>query len=275
MPDHSGPTNDEIASVLEEIASLLQDQGENPHRIRAYTLAADSIRSEEKSVANRFHKGGEEAIRSIRGVGEAISGLLAEYIEHGRSSTLEDLRSEVDPTEVFQQIPGVGEELAGRIVEELGIRSLEELELAAHDGRLEKLEGFGPDRVEAIKDILGQRLRYRRKKRKEPEDTPSKELLLQIDREYREKAEEGRLRTIAPKRFNPEGKAWLPVYETERDGWTFTVLFSNTAKAHEQGTTRDWVVIYYKKNGKEGQNTVITAKSGPHAGERVVAGRGR
>ena len=49
---------------------------------------------------------------------------------------------------------------------------------------------------------------------------------------YREK-------TIAPRRFNPEGNSWLPIMHTEMQGWRFTALYSNTARAHDLGKTGD------------------------------------
>jgi putative hydrolase len=98
-------------------------------------------------------------------------------------------------------------------------------------------------------------------------------LLLDVDREYSEKAGEGSLPTIAPRRFNPEGQAWLPVLHTRRDPWHFTALYSNTAMAHELGRTRDWVVIYfYDDHHQEGQHTVVTETQGPLRGRRVVRG---
>ena len=60
---------------------------------------------------------------------------------------------------------------------------------------------------------------------------------------------------------------------SERDGWSFTALYSNTARAHELGRTRDWVVIYFEHDGHEDQCTVVTEYSGPLAGKRVVRGR--
>lgn len=80
-------------------------------------------------------------------------------------------------------------------------------------------------------------------------------------------------RTIAPRRFNPDKKAWLPILHTERGPWSFTALFSNTARAHQLGTTDDWVVIYFERDGREGQCTVVTERPGPRAGRRVVRGR--
>lgn len=82
------------------------------------------------------------------------------------------------------------------------------------------------------------------------------------------------LPTIAPRRFNPERRAWLPILHTERDGWHFTALFSNTALAHELGRTGDWVIIYhYDGELEEGQHTVVTETRGPLEGKRVVRGR--
>jgi hypothetical protein len=66
-----------------------------------------------------------------------------------------------------------------------------------------------------------------------PADEPAVDVLLDVDREYRAKIGTDQLRTIAPKRFNPKGEAWLPILHTTRGKWHFTALFSNTARAHE------------------------------------------
>jgi putative hydrolase len=107
-----------------------------------------------------------------------------------------------------------------------------------------------------------------------PEDEgPSAERLLAVDAEYRGKAE-GQLPTIAPKRFNQEGTAWLPIIHSMEDGWHFTALFSNTARAHELGRTHDWVVIcFFDDHRREGQHTVVTETRGTLVGLRVVRGR--
>jgi hypothetical protein len=99
-------------------------------------------------------------------------------------------------------------------------------------------------------------------------------MLLEVDREYRERAVAGNLRKIAPRRFNPTGEAWLPILHTQRDDWHFTALFSNTARAHELAKTDDWVVFYFHTDqGPEAQRTVVTETYGPMAGRRVVRGR--
>jgi DNA polymerase (family X) len=106
-------------------------------------------------------------------------------------------------------------------------------------------------------------------------ESPSVGLILGVDAEYRKEAEAGRLKRIAPKKFNPDGKAWLPVLYTDREGWKFTVLFSNTARAHELGKTNDWVVVYYDRGFGENQCTIVTEHNGPLAGLRVIRGRGK
>jgi putative hydrolase len=96
------------------------------------------------------------------------------------------------------------------------------------------------------------------------------------DREYRAKAAADKLKKIAPKRFNPNGAAWLPILHSDRGRWHFTALFSNTARAHELDKVRDWVVLYFHSDsGGEAQRTIVTETRGVLAGQRVVRGRER
>lgn len=103
---------------------------------------------------------------------------------------------------------------------------------------------------------------------------PSVDILLGVDREYLERARAGSLPKISPRRFNPEGIAWLPVLHTRYGPWRFTALFSNTERAHDLRRTHDWVVIYYDDGDEiEGQVTVVTERRGDLTGKRVVRGR--
>ena len=103
--------------------------------------------------------------------------------------------------------------------------------------------------------------------------TPTVAELLDVDREYRERAAEHDLPTIAPRRFHPGGDRWLPVMHVTRGTRHYTALFSNTAMAHRVGRTHDWVVLYYGDVDGERQCTVVTAHHGPLVGRRVVRGR--
>jgi putative hydrolase len=155
----------------------------------------------------------------------------------------------------------------------LHIDTLEQLEAAAWDGRLEQLGGVGDRKLAALRASLGAILGRARTVRQSA-DGPDVETLLEVDQRYRAAADGGRLPTIAPKRFNPSGESWLPILHHEQDGWHFTALYSNTARAHQLGMVKDWVVIYfYDTDHEEGLHTVVTETRGLLAGKRVVRGR--
>jgi hypothetical protein len=283
------PDNDELANLLERIADLLDTQRGNLYRVRAYRNAARTIRTAE-SLAPILREEGKAGIEKLPGIGKSIAALLDEYAHSGRSALLDRLEGQVSPEDLFATVPGIGEALAQRIHQKLGIETLEELEVAAHTGRLETVEGVGPRRVSGIRDavagILSRSTRRRARHRRWLEADinhagleehahirPNVATILAVDSQYLRQARAGQLQLIRPRRFNPEGRSWLPVLHTERDGWTFTALFSNTARAHELGTTHDWVILYHERNGDEDQYTVVTERRGPLSGRRVVRGR--
>jgi hypothetical protein len=273
------PGNDEIADVLERIGDLLEAQHGGPYRVRAYRSAAESLRGLTRPAVDILEAEGRPGLEKLPGIGKSIAALVAEYAHGLRVGLLERLEGQISPEDLFTTVPGIGEELAARIHSELGVETLEELELAAHDGRLAKVPGMGPRRVLAVRDSLAtvlrrstrrraRRMRWLEAGRAAPElpvsdhdhERPSVAALLAVDEEYRRRAEAGELHTI-------------PVLHCEREGWSFTALFSNTARAHELGRTRDWVVIYWERDGHEDQCTVVTERRGPLAGRRVVRGR--
>lgn len=271
----AAPRNLQIAERLRQFADLLASQHANPFRVGAYRRAADTVAGLRSDVGDIHGEQGIAGLEELPGIGSSIAATIAELVRTGRSSQLERLRGSLDPEALFQTVPGIGPALARRIHDGLHADTLEALEVAAHDGSLEALPGVGPRRAAMVRAALAEMLARTRPPRRggDADDGPSVALLLDVDREYREAAEAGRLPTIAPRRFNPAGEAWLPVLHTERGPWHFSALFSNTARAHELGRTRDWVVIYFAADGShEGQRTVVTETSGPLAGRRVVRG---
>lgn len=280
------PSNKEIADLLERVAELLEAQDANPYRVRAYRRAAQVIDRSEKHIAG-IAESKEEKLEDLPEIGPRIAGSIREFVHTGRLILLERLEGQVSPEDLFTTVPGIGEELARRIHSQLHIETLEELELSTHDGRLEKVHGLGERRIRGLRDSLdtmltrssrrrARRIRYLEKERvagkRKDILRPSIGAILEVDAEYRRKAEAGKLKTITPRRFNPEKKSFLPIFHTEREGSHYTALFSNTARAHELGKTRDWVVIYYDREGHENQCTVVTEHQGPLKGKRVVRG---
>jgi len=271
--------NEQIAEWLRQAADLLAAQGANPFRVSAYRRAADTLARWPESVAAIHAREGRKGLDALPNIGEGLANAIAEMLTTGRWNQLERLRGSLDPAALFQTIPGIGRELARRIHDTLHVDTLEALEQAAHDGRLESVPGVGRRRAAAIRAVLTDLLDHRRLRRPvaaaaEKPGEPPVETLLDVDREYRDKADGGKLPTIAPKRFNPEGESWLPVLHATRGEWHFTALYSNTARAHELGRTRDWVVIYfYDDQHVEKQHTVVTETHGSLTGRRVVRGR--
>jgi len=278
MSDGSGSLNARCADRLREAADLLQAQGANPFRISAYRKAAATVLEWPEDLQAVIDREGLPGLEALPNVGRGIAAALLEMTRTGRWTQLERLRGSADPVQLLTAVPGLGHRLAERIHEELHIDTLEALELAAHDGRLETVPGVGPRRAAAIRSSLQTMLSRSRPHRTVAAtgavEEPPVAMLLDVDREYRERAAAGELATIAPRRFNPSGEAWLPVLHTVRGAWHFTALFSNTAQAHQLGRTRDWVVLYfYDDEHAEGQHTVVTETHGALTGRRVVRGR--
>lgn len=264
--------NDVVARRLEEVARLLETQRADVHRVRAWRSAASRVRRLDRPVAEISRREGVGGLERLPDIGPVIARAIQSLVNFGRLPILERLRGEMDPDRLFASVPGIGPKLAARLHRELAISTLEDLEAAALSGRLASVAGFGAKRVAGILDTLASRLERAKFPRPASREAPVSELL-EVDAEYRRKAAAGELERIAPRRFNPKHESWLPILHTERGGRGYTALFSNTARAHELGRTRDWVVIYH--DGPEGENreTVVTVRGGPLGGRRIVRGR--
>jgi len=269
------PLNQQIALKLAQAADLLEQQGANPFRVSAYRRASETVSRLARDIGELAQAEGSDGLVRLPGIGTGIAAAIQELLGTGGWVQLERLRGTLDPAQLFRTVPGIGSKLAEQIHDSLHVDTLEGLEAAAYDGRLEGVPGMGVRRVTAIRNALAQLLSRTRRPARPPAGVePDIAVLLAVDREYREKAEQGALPLIAPRRFNPDGRASLPVLHTEHGDWHFTVMYSNTARAHELKRTRDWVVVYFYDNQHdEGQCTIVTETRGPLTGLRVVRGR--
>jgi putative hydrolase len=263
-----------IAARFRDAARLLEQQGADPFRTGAYARAATALDAMEQSVADIHSREGVDGLIALPAIGKSLAAAIAEMLQTGKWQQLERLRGSLDPEKLYQTIPGVGPKLAAEIVSALDVDTLEELEVAAHDGRLEKVSGVGERRASSIRHSLASMLQRRRPMARTQADArPSASDLLSVDAEYRDKAKAGRLPVITPRRFSSNQ---LPILHTSRGEWQFTALYSNTPRAHDLGRTRDWVVIYYHHDHEpEAQCTVVTEHAGPLRGLRVIRGRER
>jgi hypothetical protein len=264
-----------IARKLNEVADLLQQQNANTFRVQAYREAASYVMRMNTPLRDIAAEEGRAGLEDLPSIGKSIARGIQELLDTGQLTMIDRLRGAIDPEKLFQSVPMIGPHLAHIIHEELGVETLEDLEVAAHDGRLVSLKGLGPRRVSGIRMALAEIL-ARRSPRPVSNTSamPTIAEILDVDQEYRVEAEAGTLPAIRPRRFNPEGRVWLSVLHTERGPWHFTALFSNTSRAYRLGRTKDWVVVYFEQDGLgEGQCTVVTEHQGPLSGLRVVRGR--
>ncbi|OPY25744.1 MAG: hypothetical protein A4E28_02967 [Methanocella sp. PtaU1.Bin125] len=149
--------NKEVADILLDISRLLELEGEDAYRIRAYRKAAQSVESLDGDVNEYYRKG---RLRDIPGVGESIAGTIAEVLDTGRSRMHEALKKDVPP-ELYEvvEVPGIGRKTALKIYRALGAKTVEDFRRAAKSRRIRKVRGLG-DRTE--QNILEAIDRYRK-----------------------------------------------------------------------------------------------------------------
>jgi DNA polymerase (family 10) len=246
-------SNAEIAGVLDRIADLLEAKGESPFRVSSYRHAASLVRESGRSFARLAVEQGAGGLRKVNGIGEKLAALILELVDTGKVGFLEELEKEAaTPPEKHTNPRKPSSRPSGPMASGA-------LTVKRGGPKAGRDTGTWQDKAVASRSI---------------KDMPPIDIILDVDKEYRKKAEEGSLKLIAPKKLNPSKAAWLPILSTARDEWRFTVMFSNTALAHELGKTADWVVIYFKKEGEaERQCTVVTEHKGEMKGKRVVRGR--
>jgi DNA polymerase (family 10) len=135
-------TNAEVARVLERIAVMLEIEGANPFRVRAYREGARVIAAQGESVSALAE--GQGALEALRGIGKDLAGRIRDLVATGTTPMYDELRSRI-PDEVvdFTELQGLGPKRVKTLFEALDIRDRAALEAAARAGRLRDLPGFG------------------------------------------------------------------------------------------------------------------------------------
>ncbi|MFK5603314.1 DNA polymerase/3'-5' exonuclease PolX [Haloferax volcanii] len=156
--------NDEIASLLEEFADLLEAK-DVAYKPSSYRRAAENVR-EHPTPVEELAEAGEDAVQEIDRVGDAIAAKIVEYVETGRIEELEDLREDL-PVDMagLTSVEGVGPKTVGKLYEALGVSDLDDLEAAARDGEIQAVKGFGAkteanilDGIEFAREATGREL---------------------------------------------------------------------------------------------------------------------
>ena len=145
MPIH----NPEVADIFTQVADLLEIEGANEFRVRAYRKAARTIRGYPRRMADLLGKG--QDLTELPGVGEDLAGKIEEIVKTGSLAQLEEIkkRTPVGLTQMLK-VEGLGPKRVQQLYEELDITNLDELEGAAENGQIRELDGFGPKTEENI-----------------------------------------------------------------------------------------------------------------------------
>ncbi|WP_292466356.1 DNA polymerase/3'-5' exonuclease PolX [Methanolobus sp.] len=140
--------NIQIAEMFNRMARLLEFKGENQFKIRAYINAARSIKGLDEELKVLYIN---RKIDSVPGIGEALKGKIVEMLETGSFDTYERTVKEV-PSGIIDimNIPGIGPKMARLFYEKLGVRSIDELSIAAREHRIRRLPRMGEKQEEKI-----------------------------------------------------------------------------------------------------------------------------
>ena len=143
-------TNAEIAQLLSEIAEYLE-MDDVPFKPRAYQKVADVIESLDEEIVEIYKKGGLKAIGAIPGVGISIAKTIEEYVTTGRVAYHEELKKKI-PVDLrsLTAVEGLGPKKIKKLYKQIGIKNLQDLEVAATSGKLAEVEGFGAKSAENI-----------------------------------------------------------------------------------------------------------------------------
>jgi DNA polymerase (family 10) len=153
--------NAEVVDLLQLIGDLMELRGDEAFKVRAYREAARQLDLAAEDVDMLAREG---RLTGIKGVGPSIARTIKEYLETGRSTVLEQLRADV-PESLIEMLGlrHFGPARIARVYRTLGVQTLDELEAAARDGRLEAVPGFGRKTVETLLSSI-QRLREHRRR---------------------------------------------------------------------------------------------------------------
>jgi DNA polymerase/3'-5' exonuclease PolX len=144
--------NDELIRIFNEIANLLDLQGEVRFKADAYRRAARSLESLGEDVERAAERG---EVGSIPGVGAALEEKIGEFLSTGHIAYYEKLRAEFPPGVLeIMQLPGIGPKTTRRFMLELGVQSPESLAQAIDDGKLVGMAGFATRKIESLREAL-------------------------------------------------------------------------------------------------------------------------
>jgi DNA polymerase (family 10) len=145
--------NSDIADIFNKVADLLDIEGANPFRVRAYRNAARAVSSLPQNVSDMIES--EKDLTELPGIGKDLAGKIQEIVETGSLAQLEELEGKTSPELIkLMKVAGLGPKRVKALNRNLGVTNLKELKKAAQQGKVREIEGFGEKTEKAILEEL-------------------------------------------------------------------------------------------------------------------------
>ena len=229
--------NAEIAAMFDEAAELLEIQGENQFRVRAYRRAARTIEGLPQSVHSML--AAEKDLSELPGIGKDLAGKIADIVRTGHFELLEALKKKM-PGDLAEMaaLPGLGPKRIKLLYKKLRVHTLDDLRRAIDSGRLQKAGGFGPVIEKKLSDALKKPVSAKRFKLAIAEDEA--EALVAYLRDG------GRVVVAGSYRRRRDTVGDLDVLVTARHGSAVgdkLIAYENVAQVLAHGSTRTTVLL--------------------------------
>jgi len=249
-------TNRKIADIFNEIADLLDIDGDNPFKVRAYRNAARTILGYSREMSDLVEEGFD--LTSLRGIGKELAKKITEIVQTGKLAYLEKLRKTHPPQlEELLKIPGLGPGRVRLLHELLLINSLEDLEKALREGKLEKVPGFGDKLIAKIENGIQTR-RYEAHRFKLSEALPVAEWIIRILKKTKGAAHVEIAGSLRRRKETVHDIDLVAACEETNDTMVYFLNLPKIQKIVMKGTTRSTILL---ENGMSVDLRVVPLES--------------
>ncbi len=233
--------NRKIAKMFNEIADLLDIDGDNPFKVRAYRNAARTILGYPRQMADLVEEGFD--LTSLRGIGKELAKKITEIVQTGKLAYLEKLKkTHPSQLEELLKIPGLGPKRVRLLHELLHINSLADLEKALKAGKLEKVPGFGKKLIAKIENGIQTR-RYEAHRFKLSEALPVAEWIVKILKKTKGAVHVAIAGSLRRKKETVHDIDLVAACEETSDTMVYFLNLPKIQKIVMKGTTRSTILL--------------------------------
>lgn len=234
--------NADVAEFFLRLADLLEIEGANPYRVMAYRNAARTLENLSENIRELLDK--KTDLTAYRGIGEDLAGKIAEIVETGRLSLLDETEKRTPSVlRELLRLPGMGPKKVQALYKNLGVKSLEELRAVVEDGRILALRGFGEKTAARLLEELRKK-QIQKKSRMNPAEAEASVHRLM---EYLSKAP-GIKKTAAAGSFRRRKDTvgdldFLATAKNPREAIAYFTEFPEVSKILARGPTKSTVLL--------------------------------